>query len=425
MIDAIRAIDTLRQESGMLRKQEILRQHKEDKNFCKLLYYALNPMLTYKISEQTMNRPVEYRPDITLVLCDIYTICDTLANRKALDDITVYQVCAFLGTCTPYESSFYKKLLAKTLRLGVTAKTVNKVIPGLIPEWEVQQAYPIEKYPVKDGTWFVLTEKLNGVRATFYKGNLYARSGVPYTGLEHIIDVLSSHSIFQGFVFDGELTLSNKDGLCDNEAFRKATGIINSDDVDKTSICYTIFDVINTPEFESDQCVMTYISRRGALEAVSGLLKDNPYVKVLPVLYMGTDQSKITDLLDQMVKEDKEGLMVNLDVPYKRKRHSGILKVKRFYTMDLPIIECEEGSGRLSGTLGAFVLDYQGNPVRVGSGFSDDQRAEYWSRRCELLGSLCEVKYKEISSDKTTKAKSLQFPVFVALRTDKNEISYG
>ena len=140
---------------------------------------------------------------------------------------------------------------------------------------------------------------------------------------------------------------------------------------------------------------------------------------------MGTDQSKIPELLEQMVKEDKEGLMVNLDVPYKRKRHNGILKVKRFYTMDLPIIECEEGSGRLSGTLGAFVLDYKGNPVRVGSGFSDEQRASFWSCRKNLYGVLCEVKYKEISSDKSTGAESLQFPIFVSLRTDKSEVSYG
>ena len=35
------------------------------------------------------------------------------------------------------------------------------------------------------------------------------------------------------------------------------------------------------------------------------------------------------------------------------------------------------------------------------------------------------VKYKEISQDKTTGAESLQFPVFVTLRTDKNEPSYG
>lgn len=424
MLDAIAKINALKRESGTLKKQEILQQYKNDEDFCKLLYYALNPMLTYKISEQTMSRPVQYDPNITLVLCDIYTICETLAARKALDDVTIYQVCAFLDTCAPCERDFYKKLLAKKLRLGVTAKTVNKIIPGLIPEWEVQQAYPIEKYPLKENVWFALTQKLNGVRATYYKGKLYARSGVPYEGLDHITDILAVKK-FDGLVFDGELTLLDKGDLSDNEAFRKSTGIINSDDVDKTCICYTIFDVINTSEFESNRCVMTYTARRVALDAVAALLPKDDHVKILPVLYMGTDQNKIPELLDQMVREDKEGLMVNLDVPYKRKRHNGILKVKRFYTMDLPIIECEEGSGRLAGTLGAFVLNYKGNPVRVGSGFSDEQRTEYWSRRNELPGVLCEVKYKEISSDKTTGAESLQFPIFISLRTDKNDISYG
>ena len=423
MFDAITALCALQQESSTLKKQEMLRRYKDNEHFRKLLYYALNPMLTYKISEQTMSRPVKYNPTITLTLCDIYTICDTLSAKKALDDVTVCQVCAFLQACPTGVKEFYTKLLAKTLRLGVTAKTVNKVIPGLIPEWEVQQAYPIDKYPLKEGTWFALTQKLNGVRATFYKGRLYARSGVPYEGLDHIVDILTRKE-FAGLVFDGELTLLDKGYLSDNEAFRKATGIINSDVDDKTCICYTIFDLVNTPEFECDKCVMTYKARRPALDAVAGLLSDN-HVRVLPVLYMGIDQSKIPELLEQMVKEDKEGLMVNLDVPYKRKRHNGILKVKQFYTMDLPIIECKEGTGRLAGTLGAFILDYQGKPVRVGSGFSDEQRAEFWSRRNELPGTLCEVKYKEVSSDKKTKAHSLQFPIFVMLRTDKSSVSYG
>lgn len=425
MFDAIMALCALQQESSALKKQEMLRQYKDNEHFRKLLYYALNPMLTYKISEQTMSRPVKYDPAITLTLCDIYTICDALSAKKALDDATVYQVCAFLQACPTGVKEFYTKLLAKTLRLGVTAKTVNKVIPGLISEWEVQQAYPIDEYPLKAGVWFTLTQKLNGVRATFYKGKLYARSGVPYKGLDHITDVLSGNETFSGLVFDGELTLMDKGDLSDNEAFRKATGIINSDDVDKTTICYTIFDVINTPEFEADKCVMTYKARRAALEAVSELLPSDCHVRVLPVLYMGTDQSKIDELLDQMVAEDKEGLMVNLDVPYQRKRHRGILKVKQFYTMDLPIIGWERGTGRFSETLGAFVLDYKGSEVKVGSGFTNEQRAIFWKHREELLGTLCEVKYKEISYDKKTGAESLQFPIFVTLRTGKNDVSYG
>ena len=126
-----------------------------------------------------------------------------------------------------------------------------------------------------------------------------------------------------------------------------------------------------------------------------------------------------------MTAEDKEGLMLNKDVPYRRTRHKGILKVKRFYTMDLPIIRCEEGTGRLVGTLGAFVLDYKGNEVKVGSGFTDEQRTSFWNNREDIVGTLCEVKYKEISQDKGTGLYSLQFPVFVGLRTDKTEVSYG
>ena len=117
--------------------------------------------------------------------------------------------------------------------------------------------------------------------------------------------------------------------------------------------------------------------------------------------------------------------MLNTDVPYYRTRHRGILKVKQFYTMDLPVIGAEEGSGRLSSTLGALILDYKGNEVRVGSGFSDEQRRAYWQNRENLPMYMCEVKYKEISCDKNTGLESLQFPVFVRLREDKTDISYG
>lgn len=423
MLSAIEAINVLRHESGALKKQEILREFKDNADFRKLLYYALNPMLTYKVSERTLARQMQYDPAITLTMCDIYEICETLSKRKALDDATVYQVTAFLSTCSPAEQELYTKLLAKTLRLGVTAKTANKVIPHLVPEWEVQQAYPIDEYPLKDGVWFTLTQKLNGVRATYYKGKLYARSGVPYDGLDHITDVLNFED--DSYVFDGELTLLDKGGLSDNGAFRKATGIINSEATHKTEICYTIFDVVPTQEFESGQSSSSYRERRRVLDLMADILPVSDHVFILPVMYSGTDQSKISELLDRMVEEDKEGLIVNLDVPYKRKRHNGILKVKKFYTMDLPIIECEEGSGRLAGTLGAFVLDYKGNEVRVGSGFTDEQRESYWHRREELAGVLCEVKYKEKSSDKNTGAESLQFPVFLSLRTDKDGVSYG
>lgn len=422
--DAIRAILQLQNTSGAIAKKKIISDNKDNEYFRKLLYYSLHPLLSYKVSERTLRRPTPYNAAITLTMTNIFEVCEVLSSRRALDDATVYQVKGFLEANDEEMRELYIQILSKTLRLGVTAKTVNKVIPGLLPEWEVQQAYPIEKYPLKDGVWFSLSQKLNGVRATFYRGKLYARSGEVYTGLNHILDELG----FFGddlFVFDGELTLKDKGELSDNEAFRTATGIINSDAEDKSRISFTIFDVLPADEFEKGESCKGYKERREVLDELAmTMFRDTEYTKVLEVLYQGTDQSKIDELLGQMVREDKEGLMLNLDVPYKCKRHNGILKVKRFYTMDLPIIRCEEGTGRLAGTLGALVLDYKGNEVSVGTGFTDAERAIFWAAQDKIVGLLCEVKYKEISSDKKTKAESLQFPVYVCLRTDKSEANY-
>jgi len=116
--------------------------------------------------------------------------------------------------------------------------------------------------------------------------------------------------------------------------------------------------------------------------------------------------------------------MLNRDSKYKCKRHNGILKVKRFYTIDLRVTAVEEGSGRHLGRMGAFVVDYKGNSLNVGSGFSDQQRDEFWEIRRELPGRVIEVKYKEESSDKKTGQFSLQFPIFISLREEGKEESY-
>lgn len=416
--------------AGANAKCEFIKAHRDDTYFKRFLYFALNPMLTYNISKKSTDKLMaeeNFDGQKLIFFNDIFECCEHLSRLRGMDDATLRQVKMLLNVKYPEmdERELYIQLLSKKVRLGIAAKTINKIIPNLIPEWEVQQAYTVEKYPLKEGTEFWLTQKLNGARATLYEEQLLARSGMPYKGLEHITDALSWLRV-AGFVADGELTLKDKGDLSDNEAFRVSTGILNSDNVNKTVICYTIFDMIPVKDFDALKPQVTYRYRRDILNQFAERVADTDgAVNVLPVLYHGTDQSKIEELLEQMVREDKEGLMINTDVPYRRTRHKGILKVKRFYTMDLPIIRCEEGTGRLSGTLGAFVLKYKENEVKVGSGFTDEQREQFWNNRDDMEGLLCEVKYKEISQDKVTGLESLQFPVFVGIRTDKTEVSYS
>lgn len=408
---------------GMNAKKDYIEANKDNDDFIGMLRLCLDPLFSYNIS---MNRLIDgVNSDVYVPhhFNDIFHVCGTLDVLKGVSDEMFCRVVSFLKDAPASVRYVYAGIISKTLRLGVTAKTVNKVSPGAIFEWEVQQAYPIEKYPLKDGEWFSISQKLNGVRATFYKGNLYGRSGNILTGLDHITSQISDKC--EGLVLDGELTLKHNGEYSDNEAFRIATGIINSDREQKRDIMFTVFDVLTDKEFMDGETADGYSLRSIVLKSFSLLFEDSSDVEMLPSLYQGTDQNEIDVWLDRMVAEGKEGLMVNLDVPYKCKRHNGILKVKRFYTMDLPIIRCEEGSGRLAGTLGAIIVDYDGVEVGVGSGFTDEQRAWIWSHQEEVIGVLAEVKYKEISYDKSTGNSSLQFPVFVSLRTDKDSVSYG
>lgn len=293
-----------------------------------------------------------------------------------------------------------------------------------IPGWSVQQAYPIESHPLKEGEWFAMTEKLNGVRATWYKGELIGRNGTILTGLDHIKKEISQ-LLKEGFVLDGELTLKDKTGLTDNEAFRKAAGIINSDAPEKPEIMFTVFDGLREIDFINETSPSYKFRQLCNWRFWILLAGCGQNVRPLSRLYEGTDQSVIPTLLDKVTAAGGEGLMINRDVPYLRRRHSGILKVKRFYTMDLPILRVEEGKGRCAGMAGHLVVSYKGNEVGVGTGMTQAQRRWLWAHRDEVVGALAEVKYKELSQDKQTGLESLQFPVFVRLRDDKSEVSYG
>ena len=312
--------------------------------------------------------------------------------------------------------------------LGVEVKTVNKVLGfTLIPDWQVQQAYLIEKYPIKEGEWFAISQKMNGSHASLYHGEMISRQGTVFTGLDHILKEL--HEVLDNadnWFLDGELIRKNTDGISDGENFRIGTGLANAKDADKTSLEYVIYDMLPAVEFDTGKSKLNYRERLYQLNALDDLIrmKGCQHIRIVPRFYNGTDTKEISKWLDYAVAHDMEGVMCNRNVPYRCTRHNGILKVKRFYTMDLPIIAVEEGSNRLAGTLGALVVDYKGNDVRVGSGFDDATRKNVWDVPDMYVGKLAEIQYKDISRDKKTGKESLQFPTFKQFRFDKDDVSF-
>ena len=118
--------------------------------------------------------------------------------------------------------------------------------------------------------------------------------------------------------------------------------------------------------------------------------------------------------------------MINIaSAPYECKRTANLLKVKEMYTMDLKIIGFDEGlvGSKFEGTLGAIVVDYKGHEVKVGSGYTDDERKFFWENKDDLIDRVIEVQYFEETED-TDGNLSLRFPVYVQLREVGKEVSY-
>lgn len=394
------------------------------------LRFLLDGNITTGISTAKINKKLskELDPEINMGFFDV---CKYISENPS-NDSTLWIAQSYVEKARQeFDDSyaeFAKLVFTKKLRLGIDAKTVNKAYGFmLVPNFEVQLAKSIENVKIPHDKWFSISQKINGNRCVCYRGKMYSRQGKLWTGLDHIMSDLKRLDVeLPVWCLDGELVYKNEEGLSDNDAFIKGTGILNSPDADKSCIKYVIFDWISNRDFDNGISQDSYKTRKDLLTELSydihrlGIKN----VEVVRFFYEGTDESKIDYWLDRATKAGMEGIMVNYDVPYQCKRHSGILKAKRFYTMDLPIHGFEVGEGRLSDTLGKVYVEYKGNVVGVGSGFSDELRSEIWDNKKKYLGSIIEVKYKNISKDKNTGMPSLQFPVFVRFREDKNEPSY-
>lgn len=416
--------NVLKSSTTKAQKECVLKEYRNEQTDY-FLKFLLNPQIVTGISDAKINKTIDDRfssvATENISMMDMY---EFIKNHNTGSDFAIFVVKEFVSKHNEY-SDFLKRVFTKNLPLGVEAKTVNKTYgETLIPVWEVQQGMSIDKYELKPNEWFSLSQKLNGNRGTYLNGSLISRQGQTFSGLQHIINDLLF--LPNGLVFDGEIIRKNTDNISDEENFRIGTGILNSDLVRKEELEFVIFDSIPRDQFMNDCCVEPYSERKVRLVNLNECIRKNNLknIKIVDIVYSGTDISQISKWLDYAVKHDWEGLMLNRDVPYYRRRHNGDLKIKRFYTMDLRVIGIEKGQNRLANTLGAIVCQYKNSFVKVGSGFTDDDRNEIWDNRQLYIGKLAEIKYKTITKDKKTGLESLQFPIFVRWRDDKDIESY-
>lgn len=338
-------------------------------------------------------------------------------------------VNSLMNSATNHQwNHWYRRILIKDLRAGLSEKTVNKVVEKINPEYviptfNVQLASDIDGHRKKLTGKKMLQYKLDGTRCitVVYPGgkvDQFSRNGKELLNFDTIREQFRKPSISlnEPMVFDGEIVSTSFQELM-KQVHRKTK-------VDTSDAKLCLFDAISLEDFESGRSDVTQMERAEWLNQWKDLWKEETLnIQVLD--YKITDFDQGFDEFDEYnqsaLDQGFEGLVIkNVDAPYECKRSANWLKVKPVLSLDLTVTAIEEGTGRNVGKLGALVCHGTDQDreitVNVGSGFSDQQREEFWQNQESLIGQIVEV-----MSDVVTKNQdgtySLRFPRFKCFRS--------
>lgn len=420
--EVISIVKQLRETSGTNDKIVLLRRNCNNELLRKILRYTYDTDLKYGVQKKSIvMRTGESK------WSSLFEMLDELAESNINDNLK-RNVGRFINNLeTEDEKELVTKILLKNLDVGLNVKNINKGMKGLIV------SHDIMKGSSWDGTLngeVAVSLKLDGIRCSWLikdgKAIAKTRQNKVIQGMNELTKAIEEVFGEQDLFVDGELLAINKEGLSSEDLFKKTSAIVNSKGL-KKDLTFVAFDIVSLEDYNNKSNNTPFLERREQLECYVGL--KNELVKLAPMYFITDSIDRIYEKLDEVVKDNCEGLMLNkINGFYEFKRTKQLLKVKKFNEGDVLVTDILEGEGRLEGTLGKIEVQfkYKGDVYtnNIGSGFSDEEREYYWKHKDELIGKVVTIKYFEITKNEQG-GFGFRFPTWKGreyIRFDKNSI---
>ena len=419
-------IAKLEADNSRLGKEAILKQAQEEglPEFFEGLIMALDPLVTFGVKQVPVKDEV-----ISAQGCE-WKIFKELANKLIARELTGHAardaINLVMSSATAEQwNGWYRRILIKDLRCGVSEKTVNKVAPGTVPVFTCPLAHDSANHEKKMVGKKQIEIKLDGVRViTIIRGDkveMFSRNGKQFHNFGHIIseieEVIKQKPAPYDLVLDGEVMSANFQDLM-KQVHRK-------DGKQSDDAVLHLFDMCPLADFQKGIWDKTQSFRSQAVKAWAeqneSVLKHVQALEWEEVdLSTPEGQERFVELNKAAVDGGYEGVMIkDVDAPYECKRTHAWLKAKPFIEVTLEVKDVEEGTGRNLGRLGACVCegidDGKKINVNVGSGFSDANRDDFWNSRINIKGQLVEVRADAITQNQDG-TYSLRFPRFKTFR---------
>jgi DNA ligase-1 len=403
-------VDDMKSTPSSNKKKEILKKYICNEFIMKVLLYTNDEDKTYGITSDKVKK-FDKSP-VGVSTGSLFILLDDLCSRKLTGHDALRSVKTFIFNNQTHRDLIYN-IIDKDLETRANASIINKVVPGFIPEFKVALANKYEEKLVDYKDEWYGSRKLDGVRCIckideYGEIKFLSRTGKLFTTLS-VLKLNLYQLGLKNIVFDGEVCIVDKDN---KEDFQGVMKEIKKKNHNIRNPKFFIFDALITEEFNSKSSSVIFSER----------LKRIPICNTTEKLSQTIVSSKeeLKELEVEAKEKGYEGVMLRKNVGYKGKRSNDLLKVKSFIDAEYEVkgvindeirfFENGKDVGRM--TLSAVEISHKGNTVKVGSGFTKEQREYYYKNPNEIIGKVIKVRYFE----ETVNEKggiSLRFPVFV------------
>ena len=437
--------------ASTLQKELLLKKYASIDGFKDVLKFIYNPYFTTGLKEKKLER----------VDCSYHTMSAEELMEYLSINTTGTDYDATIANAFIYQSDddiwqwAATGLVTKDLQIGVSITTLNKVYGnGFIPKIGIMRG---TLCPVDAKGIFIATEKIDGNRRIIMNKEtgveIYTRSGRRDYGLVEIEEQAKGLPV--GYVFDCECIAVGE--FADSIELRQASASILNSRGKRSGVKALCFDCLPQSEYDAGISKHAAFARKAFLAGIFGeetvmtimwqwfMDHDMPLVSnainalycmtssrylqniaCLPILGIATTRDEGIALAQPIWETGGEGVMlVDYKSPYEVNPNprKTLLKVKATKEYVLRCCGVHEGDNKYAGMLGAIEVEYRRHgdpytyPVKVGSGFPDYLRQEYWEHPERIIGKLVEI--ESFGESRNAQGNySLNCPIFKRIRGD-------
>jgi len=443
-------------------KKDILRRYSTNPFLVKILQYTYHPLKKFYVTSSGLQKRKNDLCNSLWASVDIFDLLDQLIERKLTGHDAIAAVNGYISGNQDCEEIVYQ-IIDKNLKTRATATIINEIIPNCIPVFKVQLAEKFHEYVEKieredaklakevekekekadtakktgkkyvpkekkerkyklnfeNDTWY-LSIKLDGVRCVCIvdeTGNatFWSRGGNEFLTLGKVKEAIEKLGL-KNVVFDGEMCIRTDD---DRDDFQGIMSEINNKDHTIERPLYYIFDFLTLDNFYNCSDKKLFSAR--LVDLVHALYSDSkpdsPYY-IIHDQVVARSEKDIAEHLEMAISKGREGSMLKRNTRYQNDRTNDMLKVKRMHDAEYVVESIVSDYNRVVENgkeveimmLAAVYIRHKGDPVKVGSGFTKEEKIRFHADPSKIIGKTITVQYQEESIDQHGK-NSLRFPV--------------